>query len=109
AAAAEVEITTAQRAERIPFAKLQWLKSTVGVDPATSAEIFRKQGVGIESLPRRSAFTITFSDGHAMEGELYGYGVALGGLGLYMANGNELATRMFVPAGGIESFSVGER
>jgi|SoiMethySBSTD1v2_1073268.scaffolds.fasta_scaffold45696_4 type II secretory ATPase GspE/PulE/Tfp pilus assembly ATPase PilB-like protein len=109
ATAAEVEITTSERAERIPFAHLQWLKSTVGVDPATSAEIFRRQGVGVESLPLRSPFTIRFTDGHAMEGELYGYGVALGGLGLYLANGSELATRMFVPASGIESFSVGER
>jgi hypothetical protein len=98
ASAAEVEITTPERAERIPFANLQWLKSTVAVDPAKSAEIFRKQGVGVESLPRRSPFTITFTDGHAVEGELYGYGVALGGLGLYLANGSELATRMFVPA-----------
>jgi hypothetical protein len=71
--------------------------------------MFRKQGVGVESLPRRSPFTITFTDGHAMEGELYGYGVALGGLGLYVANGSELATRMFVPASGIQSFTVGER
>lgn len=109
AAAAEVEITTSGRAERIPFANLQWFSLTVGVDPATSAEIFRSRGVGVESLPRRSPFTIKFTDGQVMEGELYGYGVALGGLGLYRANGNELATRMFVPASGIESFSVGER
>jgi len=109
AAAAEVEITTPERVERIAFANLQWLKSAVGVDPAASAAIFRKQGVEVESLPRRSPFTIGFADGRSLQGELYGYGVALGGLGLYLANGSELATRMFVPAGGIESFSVGER
>ena len=107
ASAAEVEITASKRVERIPFANLQWLKLKVGVDPRTSAEMFRKQGVGVESLPRRSPFTITFTDGHAMEGELYGYGVALGGLGLYLADGNELATRMFVPASGSGNFFSG--
>ena len=44
-----------------------------------------------------------------LSGALYGYGAAFGGLGLYLAEGEGGATRMFVPLGAVDSFSVGER
>ena len=99
----------AQHPERVPFAALQWLRLTRPVEASRSAEMFRQHGVRVESLPQRSSFSLTFANGQVLSGALYAYGAAFGGLGLYLAEGDGGATRMFVPLGAVDSFSVGER
>src|SRR5258708_23014050 len=71
--------------------------------------MFRQHGVRVESLPERSSFSLTFANGQVLSGALYAYGAAFGGLGLYLAEGDGGATRMFVSLGAVDSFSVGER
>jgi hypothetical protein len=95
--------------ERAAFADLQWMKFTRPVDPASSATVLRGKGFQVESLPRRSPFSLGFANGQVLGAELYGYGAALGGLGLYLAEEDGHATRMFVPVCAIETFTVGER
>jgi len=95
--------------ERLSFADLQWMKFTAPVAAAENAECYRRAGIRVETLPERSPFSLSFTSGQVLTGELYGYGAALGGLGLYVADDNGGATRMFVPAGGIDGFTVGER
>jgi type II secretory ATPase GspE/PulE/Tfp pilus assembly ATPase PilB-like protein len=96
-------------ARRIGLAELEWLKFTRPIDCVRSAEAFRRHGTKVEMLPVRSPFCITFSNGRVLAGELFGYGADLGGLGMYVADDAGAATRYFVPVGGIESFTVGER
>ena len=106
----ELTPTGAQRPERVPFAALQWLRLTRPVDASRSAEMFRQHGVRVESLLQRNPFSLTFANGQVLSGALYAYGAAFGGLGLYLAEeGDRGATRMFVPLGAVDSFSVGER
>jgi hypothetical protein len=98
-----------ERPERVPFAALQWLRLTRPVEASRSAEMFRQHGIRVESLQQRSSFSLTFANGQVLSGALYAYGTAFGGLGLYLAEGDSGATRMFVPLGAVDSFSVGER
>ena len=110
AAEKRLEIRTADGAlERVAFSDLWWLKFSHPADLAASIARFRGNGIAVEALPRRSPFMLTFADGRVYGGELFGYGAALGGLGIYLAEEGDLAIRMFVPAGAIESFAVGER
>ena len=95
------------RLERAAFADLQWMKFTRTVDPTLSATGLRGKGFRVETLPRRSPFSLAFANGQVLGAELYGYGAALGGLGLYLAEDDGYATRMFVPVCAIETFTVG--
>src|SRR5690242_16935236 len=86
AAEKRLEIRTADGAlERVAFSDLWWLKLSHPADLAASIARFRGSGIPVEALPRRSPFTLTFGDGRIYSGELFGYGAALGGLGIYLA------------------------
>jgi hypothetical protein len=104
-----IEIERDGATERLAFDELQWLKLVEPTDPSRSADAFRGAGIPVESLPSVSPFGIAFTNGQVLGGELHGYGAALGGLGVYLAQEDGQATRLFIPAGAIESFTVGER
>ncbi len=104
-----VEIETASGAlETVPLASLRHLQFVVPVKAAKNAELYRKLGIHVETLPAPVPFSLAFTDGHQLRGELCGYGASHGGLGLYLT-GEGSATRMFVPASGIREFSIGEQ
>jgi type II secretory ATPase GspE/PulE/Tfp pilus assembly ATPase PilB-like protein len=105
----EVDRKDTQATERVHLDDLQWLKFTRPVDFSHNAEAFRRHGMKVEELPARSPFCLDFANDQVFAGELYGYGADLGGLGIYLAGAEQEAFRLFAPASGIRSFTVGER
>jgi type II secretory ATPase GspE/PulE/Tfp pilus assembly ATPase PilB-like protein len=68
----------------------------------------RKRGIEVPDVGSKVPFSVSFRDGAIMTGELFGYGVTAGGMGVYVVDEEQLPVRTFFPSSSVETFVVGE-
>lgn len=108
-----VQAIGANTNENIPLDNIRSIKFTTPVDIKRSVDHFRKHGISVQSVGRKVPFSLKHRDGEVLSGDLHGYSMALGGLGVYLVHesddGAERGIRCYFPVSSIDSFTVGEQ
>ncbi len=108
-----VQPTGAIANENIALDVVRSIRLTTPVDIKRSVEHLHKRGITVQSMDRKLPFTLTYRDGQLFTGELHGYGVVQGGLGVYLVDSSstevDRGIRCYFPASSIDTFSVGEK
>ncbi len=98
--------------ENISLDGIRSIKLAIPVNIKRSVDHFRKRGISVHAIGRRLPFNLKYRDGQMLAGELHGYGMAQGGLGIYLVHENggetERGIRCYFPVSSIDTFTVGE-
>ncbi len=108
-----VQAAGASAPENIALDAIRSIRLTTPVDLERSVEHLHKRGITVQSIGRFVPFKLTYRDGQMLSGDLHGYGVGLGGLGIYLADDSgatlDRGVRCYFPASSIDTFAVGDK